>query len=112
MYRRVQATLEFKSASARDNAFSDIQSKMDSLGVFYEREHQTFERTDDTPALSTDARPESDADADELYQKMMNVIDTTPAVAGSTSKHDCPDDDPPSKWYDCGDHSSYTEYSA
>jgi len=94
MYRRVIANLRWETASKRDGFKSNLSTKLDGIPC-YDRSVNHGEDMEGNPTSGVDVRPESDADADDLYSFIKDRMDKIPALTGRVTWHDCKHDEGP-----------------
>jgi len=94
MKRRVIANLKWQTKANRNAFKDDLATKLSSVPAFDE-DVEHGEDMEGNPHSSIDVRPESDADADDLYNYVKGKMDNIPGVTGRVTVHDCRHDEGP-----------------
>lgn len=94
MYRRVMADLKWETSGKRGTFKNELATKLSGVPTFDENVVHG-EDMEGNPHSSVDVRPESDADADDLYEHVKRAMDKTPGLTGRVTIHDCRHDEGP-----------------
>jgi len=94
MYRRVMANLKWQTKAKRNAFKNDLATKLSDVPAFDENvEHGEDE--EGNPCSAVDVRPESDADADDLYKHIKRRMNNVSGVTGEVTIHNCRHDEGP-----------------
>jgi len=94
MYRKVMAELKWDSPSKRDTFKTNLAKKLSNIPC-HDENVVHGEDIEGNPHSSIDVRPESDADADDLYSHVKRAMDNIPGLTGRVTVHDCRHDEGP-----------------